>query len=143
MDSEFRKAQDLDLDASLEEIERVASVIVDAAIEVHREIGGPGLLESMYEASLEQELLIKGCRVQRQVHLPAFYKGEPLGEWFKVDMIVNGIIIIENKVAAKFHESFREQTLTYLRQSKLRLGFLLNFGEKLMHMGITRVVNGL
>ena len=117
--------------------------IVECAIEVHRTLGGPGLLESVYEESLCWELGQRRLGVKRQVSLPIPYKGHTLGSPLRIDLIVGSIVIIECKAVTQYHAIFESQTLTYLRLTGLKLGMVVNFGERVVKNGIHRVVNGL
>jgi len=121
----------------------ISRQIVHAAIEVHRTLGGPGLLESVYEEALAWELVQAGLEVQRQVQLPIPYKGNILASPLRIDLIVAGLVIVECKAVTKYHEIFAAQTLTYLRLTGLKLGLVINFGETMVKDGIHRVVNGL
>lgn len=121
----------------------ISKIIVNAAIEVHRTLGGPGLLESVYEEALAWELTKAGLSVQRQEPMPIPYKGHVLATPLKIDLIVGGLVIIECKATSKYHEVFEAQTLTYLRLTGLKLGLVINFGERLVKDGVHRVVNGL
>ncbi len=127
-----------------EKIENVLAVlIVDAAIEVHRTLGGPGLLESLYEEALYQELKLRNVSVQAQVQIPVIYKGYTLKNPMRLDLLVGGKVIIEIKATEQEQAVHKAQILTYLRLTKLKLGLLLNFGQKLLRNGIERVVNDL
>ncbi len=127
-----------------EKIENVlAALIVDAAIEVHRTLGGPGLLESLYEEALYQELKLRNVSVQAQVHIPVIYKGYTLRNPMRLDLLVDNKVIIEVKATEQEQSVHKAQVLTYLRLTKLKLGLLLNFGQKLLRNGIERVVNDL
>ena len=75
----------------------LSHLIIGAAIEVHRELGGPGLLEEIYEESLSCELEMKGLEVQRQVSVPVIYKGRKLKKLYRLDLLVNGLVIVECK----------------------------------------------
>ncbi|WP_295585639.1 GxxExxY protein [uncultured Lamprocystis sp.] len=119
----------------------LASVVVDAAIEVHR-ILGPGLLESAYEAALAYELGLRGITVERQVLLPVHYKGEYLDAGFRLDLVVGKLLIVELKAVQHIEPIHEAQLLTYLRLSGRWLGLLLNFNVPLMKNGIRRMVNG-
>lgn len=121
----------------------VGRIIVDAALEVHRELGGPGLLESVYEEALLLELRARGLRVERQVTFPLYYKGRKLRRSLRVDLLVEGLVIVESKALMKNDETFAAQALTYLRATRLRLAFVINFGQRLLKHGVRRVVNGL
>lgn len=117
--------------------------VVAAAIEVHRTLGGPGLLESVYEEALVWELRESGLDVERQKQLPILYKGNPLATPLRIDVMVNRLVIVECKSAEQYHPIFEAQTLTYLRLTGLRLGMVINFGERYVKNGIKRVVNNL
>ena len=116
--------------------------IVSAAIEVHRNIG-PGLLESVYEECLCREFRERGIPCARQVKLPAWYKGERLDCGYRLDLVVDRLVVLELKAVNKLEPINQAQLLTYLRLSGIKLGFLLNFNVLLMKDGIRRVVNNL
>ena len=121
---------------------QIATLILDAAFKIHRTLG-PGLLESVYEATLDFELRKRGLRVTRQVGLPVHYEEVRLDLGFRVDLIVGDKVIIEIKSVEALAPVHKKQLLTYLRLMNLRLGLLLNFNVELMRNGIQRVVNGL
>ena len=121
----------------------ISRIIVESAIEVHRVLGGPGLLESVYEEALVYELKLRGNKLQRQVCLPIPYKGHTLASPLRIDLIVSEKVIVECKAATQHHDLFEAQILTYLRLTGLKLGLVINFGERLVKDGIHRVVNGL
>ncbi len=121
----------------------ISKYVVDAAIEVHRVLGGPGLLESVYEEAFLFELVQRGFKVQRQVPVPIVYKGNSLANPLRIDAIVNEKVIVECKALSQHNPIFETQLLTYLRLSGLKLGLLINFGEKFVSQGVRRVVNGL
>jgi GxxExxY protein len=120
----------------------IAAVILDAAFKIHRTLG-PGLLESVYQATLDFELQRRGLSVVQQVGLPVYYEDIKLELGFRVDLIVDDKVIIEIKSVEVLAPVHRKQLLTYLRLMNLRLGLLLNFNVELMKNGIQRVVNGL
>ena len=122
--------------------ERVGRAVVDVAVAVHREMG-PGLLESVYEVVMGAELGRRGFAVQRQVPVGFEWRGLRFEEGFRADMIVDGCVLLELKSVEHLHNAHRKQLLTYLRLTKLKLGYLLNFAEPLMRQGITRTVNNL
>ena len=122
---------------------RISHWILNAAIEVHRTLGGPGLLESVYEEALVWELSRGGLQVQRQLLVPIIYKGIELATNLRLDLLVEGLVIVECKATYRYTDIFAVQTLTYLRQLKLKLGIVINFGERLVTQGFHRVVNGL
>lgn len=120
----------------------IGSVVIAAAIEVHRELG-PGLLESVYEAALAYELEERGMLVARQLPIPIQYKSIFFEEGFRADLVVNSRVILELKSVEQISKAHRKQIQTYLRLTDTRLGYLLNFGVPLMKEGIVRAVNGL
>ncbi|MCL2806204.1 MAG: GxxExxY protein [Treponema sp.] len=116
-------------------------IIVDTAIDLHSKLG-PGLLESVYEVILTKHLSKKGLFVQRQVSIPIEYEGELFEEGFRIDMIVQGKVIIELKSIEKVTNAHKKQLLTYLKLTDTKLGYILNFGTELMKTGIYRIING-
>lgn len=120
----------------------IAREVVDAAYKVHTTLG-PGLLESVYEASLAHELEQRGLKVERQKSLPVVYENIRLEEGFRADLIVSDKVVIELKSVETIASVPKKQLLTYLRLAEKRLGLLINFGAALIKNGITRVVNGL
>ena len=117
--------------------------IVECAIEVHRTLGGPGLLENVYEQALVWELKRRDLAVDRQVKLPIPYKGQTLSSPLRIDLIGGGNVIVECKAVTAYNSIFEAQILTYLRLTSLKLGMIINFGERIVKNGIRRVVNGL
>lgn len=122
---------------------QISKIIVDAAVEVHRTLGGPGLLESVYQEAQAWELFNRGLEVEREKFIPVIYKGYQLREPLRLDLLVNQKVIIECKATVNYSVIFETQVLTYLRLTGLKLGLVINFGEKLVKNGIHRVVNGL
>ena len=129
------------IEMSRQELNNLTSAIIEAGIEVHRELG-PGLLESIYEECLAEELELRHFKVERQVNAPVHYKGRPLGRSMRMDMRVEGRVLVEVKTVDCFHDAHRAQLLTYLKLTGCKLGLLLNFNEALLKEGIMRVVNG-
>jgi len=121
----------------------VSEQIVIGAIEVHRTLGGPGLLEGIYEEALAWELQSRGLLVERQVSVPIVYKGKQLGTPLRLDMLVEKLVIVETKAVDEYHTIFETQAFTYLRLTHLKLALVINFGAKRVKDGIHRVVNGL
>ena len=119
----------------------IGTIIVDCAVELHRNLG-PGLLEIVYEVTLARALERRGLSVQRQVGVSIEYQGETFSEGFRADLIVGKLVIVELKSIERVTPAHKKQLLTYLRLTDLKLGYLLNFGEALMRDGITRTVNG-
>jgi GxxExxY protein len=124
------------------DIEKVASEIVDAAVKVHKALG-PGLLESAYQQCLIYELKQRGLTVESEVPMPIKYGEVKIDAGYRMDMVVNGIIIIENKTVDKLIPIHQAQLLTYLKLSGKQLGFLLNWNVTIMKDGIKRTVNNL
>jgi len=121
----------------------ISKIIVECAIEVHRTIGGPGLVESVYEEAMAWELTQRGLDVQRQRPVPIKYKGQILGTPLRLDLMVNAKVLIDGKATLEYNPTFEAQMLTYLRMTGLKLGLVINFGERYVAKGIHRVVNGL
>jgi GxxExxY protein len=127
-------------DATSAEIERVATAVVDACFVVHKRLG-PGLLESVYKACLTAELRKRGFTVVREMKVPIFYDGIELDEGFRLDLLINDLVIVEAKAVEKMIPVFDAQILTHLRLTNRRLGFLVNFNVPLIKDGIKRVIN--
>lgn len=121
----------------------LSKIILESGIEVHKTLGGPGLLESVYEESLAWELKSRGVSVQRQVEVPIKYKGRVLTSPLRLDLLVERLVIVEVKAVAIYNKIFEAQALTYLRLMSLRLAMVMNFGDTRMSSGTHRVVNGL
>jgi GxxExxY protein len=122
---------------------QISRMILDAAIQVHRTLGGPGLLESVYEEALVWELKERGLTVERQKPVPIRYKEHILATPLRLDLLVNGKVIVECKATTAYNTIFEVQTLTYLRLTGLKLGLVINFGERLVKDNYHRVVNNL
>lgn len=123
-----------------EDYNKITEMIIGAAIEVHRELG-PGLLETVYEHCLEEELLLRGLTVRRQVEVPIVYKGKKLDKVFFIDILVNGEVVLELKSVEQIQPVHEVQLVTYMKLSKKKLGLLLNFNVEVMRLGIRRKVN--
>lgn len=122
--------------------DELSNKIIGACIEVHKTLGGPGLLESIYEAALCHELKLRGLRIHQQKPVQVIYKGESIKEPLFIDILVEGRVLIEVKATEKNHPIYETQILTYLKLSKLKLGLLVNFGSNYVKDGISRVING-
>ena len=135
-----------DVEASREDaktrrdIEEVAAVVVDTALQLHRDLG-PGLLESVYEAILAKMLQKRGLPVERQMPVPVRYQDIQVDEGFRLDLLVDGQLVVELKSVENIHPVHPKQLLTYLRLMNLPLGLLINFGSALLKDGLQRVVN--
>ena len=123
-------------------VNMIGREIVDAAIAVHRELG-PGLLESVYEVVLLDELRKRGLHAKRQVSVPIVCRGTRFDEGFRADIIVGNSVILELKSVERTTHAHKKQVLTYLKLTGMRLGYILNFGAAVMKEGITRIVNDL
>jgi GxxExxY protein len=129
---------------------QLGQAIISEAIQLHRELG-PGLLESVYEILLAEQLRQRGMHVERQVAIPVEHRGIRFADAFRADLVVDRkvILVVDRKVilevkcVEKTNNAHRKQVLTYLRLSRMKLGYVLNFGEDVMSRGIVRVVNGL
>jgi GxxExxY protein len=115
--------------------------IVDSCITVHKQMG-PGLLESVYECCLIEELQSRGLTIQNRVEIPLIYKGKALKKTFVIDILVNDEIILELKSVEVVHPVFEAQLLSYLKLANKKVGYLLNFNVPLMKQGIKRMKNG-
>ena len=120
----------------------VSKIVVDAAIQVHKELG-PGLLESAYEHCLTYELMQRDIKVQPQVPLPLIYKDVKLDCGYRMDLLVEDKLVVEVKSIETFCDIHMAQMITYLRLANCRLGLLLNFNVTLMKTGIKRVAYNL
>jgi GxxExxY protein len=120
------------------DVDAIAREIVDAALKVHKTLG-PGLLESVYEECLVHELRKRGLKPKRQVNLPIIYDGTKLQTELRIDLVVNGLIIVEAKSIEALLPVHQSQLLTYLKLSGCRLGFLMNFNVPLMKDGLRRL----
>ncbi len=122
------------------DVEQTATLIVDAAIKVHRVLG-PGLLESAYQRCLQHELCWRGALVETEVLLPIRYEGIEIEAAYRIDMRVNQCVIIENKTVDSLLPIHQAQLLTYLKLTNCQVGFLLNWHVPVMKQGIKRMVN--
>jgi GxxExxY protein len=119
----------------------LSRVIIDAALKVHT-ILGPELLESTYEACLAQEIINRGCRVERQLAVPVIYEGLKLEAGYRLDLLVNGLVVVEIKSVDALAPVHKAQILSYLRLSGRSLGLLINFHVVHLRDGIKRFVMG-
>ena len=121
----------------------LSHVIIGAAIEVHKELGGPGLFEDIYEEALCAELALRGIQVERQIEIPVVYKGKRLNKKYRLDVLAEDLVIVEIKATEEHHPIHEVQLLTHLRLTGKKLGLLINFGQQYLKNGIHRIVNGL
>src|SRR5258708_586315 len=120
----------------------ISRVVVDSAIEVHKTLGGPGLLENIYRDAIIFEIRKRGIQIEKEKLVPVVYKGENISTPLRLDLLVGSLVIVECKATATYNSIFESQLLTYLRLTGLKLGLVINFGQKLVKHGIHRVVNG-
>ena len=120
----------------------ISGIIVDLSLNIHRKLG-PGLLESVYETILCYELRKLGLSVESQKNIPVIWDDIKMDLGFRADIIVENKVIVENKSVENIHPSHPKILLTYLKVTGIKLGLLINFGEKYLKNGITRVVNNL
>lgn len=123
-----------------ERLNEIGSIILDAAICVHRELG-PGLLESAYQLALKRELELRGLYVLANVPVQLVYKDQPLGKAYEIDLLVEGEVIIENKSVELMNPVFQFQVITYLKLYNKQLGYLINFNVPLLKDGFKRIVH--
>ncbi|QDV40737.1 hypothetical protein Enr13x_05730 [Stieleria neptunia] len=121
---------------------QIAKVIVDVAYHMHVKLG-PGLLESVYQEIMVYELRKRGMSVQPKHPVPIVWDDLEFDKGFEADLVVNGMVVVELKSVESIHPVHKKQLLTYVKLSDRRLGLLINFGDKLIKNGISRVVNGL
>jgi GxxExxY protein len=121
-------------------IEELSAIVVDAAFRLHRDLG-PGLLESVYESVLAKLLEERGLHVERQRNVAFDFHGMHFDEGLRLDLLVNGCLIVELKSVENLAPVHAKQLLTYLRLLDLRLGLLINFGAATFKEGVKRIVN--
>jgi GxxExxY protein len=122
-------------------VNQVSGIVVNAAMRVHSVLG-PGLLESAYQACLEQELRKRGLIVEAQLGLPVVYEGEKLDLGYRIDLLVENLVIVEIKCVEAIHPVHEAQLLSYLRLSGKNVGLLINFYVPHLKDGIKRMVDG-
>jgi GxxExxY protein len=123
-------------------LDDITGEIVDASIRVHQDLG-PGLLESVYEAILSKVLTRRGLTVERQKPVCFEYDGISFDDGFRVDLLVEGRVVVELKSVEKVVPVHSKQLLTYLRLMNLPVGLLINFGAATLKEGLHRIVNNL
>ena len=121
------------------EFEELSRAVIGCAIEVHRELG-PGLLESAYEQCLAHELRLKGIAFELQKVMPVEYKGVLIDCGYRLDLVVEGRLIVELKAVSAIEPIHEAQLLTYLKLAKVKTGLLINFNVPLLREGIKRLV---
>ena len=121
---------------------KLSHEILGAAIEVHKELG-PGLLESVYETCLIEELVSRGLSVQSQMELPIIYKNKNLDKHFVIDLLVEDRMVVELKAVEELKKVHEVQLLTYLKLANKKMGLLINFNVPVLKDGVRRRLNGL
>ena len=124
-----------------EALDRITLAIIQAAIEVHR-ILGPGLLENLYRECLVFELSERGLKVIPDEPIPVVYKGRPLNGKYKIDLLVEGAVVVELKAVEVVLPVHCAQVLSYLRLTDKRVGLLINFHVSYLKQGVRRIVSG-
>ncbi len=122
------------------ELEYIGKIIVDSAFKVHNTLG-PGLLEKVYETCVAHELTKAGLKVQRQLDIPIFYDGIEFNEGFRLDILVEGKVIIEIKAIDAVNPIWEAQIISHLKLMNKKLGFLINFNVPVIKKGIRRFAN--
>jgi len=127
-------------DAEGTKLDEITGAVVDAAMKVHTALG-PGLLESVYEKCLKHELTKRGLRVESQLWLPVSYDGTLIEGGYKIDLLVEGQVVVELKVTESLLDIHKAQLLSYLKLSGKRVGLLINFNVVHLRDGIKRLVS--
>ena len=120
----------------------ITQAIIGAAMDVHRELG-PGLLESAYEACLAYELIRRRFKVERQKTLPLKCRDVTLDCGYRIDLLVEGQVVVEVKAVEQWNPVHQAQVLSYLKLSGCRVGLIINFNVRMLKTGIKRFVLGL
>jgi iron complex transport system substrate-binding protein len=126
----------------MRDLDDITGTVIDASLTIHRELG-PGLLESVYETVLARALERRGLQVERQKALRFEYDGVIFEEGLRLDLLVEGLIVVELKSVERLAPVHSKQVLTYLRLLKLPVGLLINFGAATLKDGLQRIVNQL
>jgi GxxExxY protein len=124
----------------MSDLETLARITIDIGYHMHRELG-PGLLESVYEAIMVDELEQAGLRVRRQVLVPIVYRNRTINNALRIDLLVEDSLLIELKSTENHAPVHAKQVITYLRLMQLPLGLLINFGAPTFKQGVRRLVN--
>lgn len=122
------------------ELDQVTGAIVDSAMRLHTALG-PGMLESVYEKCLTHELVKRGLKVEAQVWLPVIYDGVKIDGGYRIDLLVEGGVLVELKVVEQILDVHKAQLLSYLKLSDKPVGLLINFNVVHLRDGIRRLVN--
>jgi GxxExxY protein len=124
----------------MHDLNLITGAIVDTAYRLHSRVG-PGLLESAYEAILAHALEKRGMHVERQKAVPFEWEGIRVAEVCRLDLFVEGCVVVELKSLEKLHRVHHKQVLTYLRLLDLPVGLLINFGEVSLQNGLHRILD--
>lgn len=124
------------------QLDEITGIVIDESIRIHRELG-PGLLESVYEVVLMRALQRRGLQIERQKVVQFEYDGMVFDEGLKVDLLVEGCVVVELKSVEQLARVHAKQTLTYIRLMNLHVGLLINFGGETLKEGLKRIVNQL
>ncbi|HEX8223051.1 MAG TPA: GxxExxY protein [Allosphingosinicella sp.] len=124
----------------MKDIDRITGDVLDAAIRLHKELG-PGLLESVYETLLAASLARSGYRVERQRPVDIEFDGLRFEAAFRIDLLIEGRLLVEVKSVDRLHPAHAKQLLTYLRLTRQPVGLLINFGGATLKEGFKRLVN--
>ena len=122
-------------------LEALAQHVIECGFALHNDLG-PGLLESAYESFMAAALRERGVRVEQQRPVAVTYKGVAIKDAFRIDLLVDGLLIVEIKSVERLSPVHAKQLLTYLRLTASPLGLLINFGEALFKNGAKRIING-
>ena len=122
------------------ELNDITGIIVDECFQIHQGLG-PGLLESVYETVLARRLVNRGLRVERQKVVSFEFDGMRFDDGLRIDLLVEGQVVVELKSVEQFAPVHGKQVLTYLRLLDLRVGLLVNFGAPTLKQGLKRIVN--
>lgn len=122
------------------DIEAIARTTIDCGFHLHRDLG-PGLLESVYEILMAEALRDVGLRIERQAAVPIAYKNIVIDNAFRIDLLVEGQLVVELKSVERMAPVHGKQVLTYLRLLELPLGLLINFGQETFRDGVKRIAN--
>ena len=127
--------------APLNDIDQISGDVLDLSIRLHRDLG-PGLLESVYETVLAGKLVSAGYAVERQKVIDIMFEGQRFDAAFRIDLLIEGCVLVEVKSVERLNAAHAKQLLTYLRLTKQPLGLLVNFGGATLKEGFKRLVNG-
>ena len=135
-------AESTEIAEMVKELNKITETVIGAAMAVHKELG-PGLLESAYEACMVFELADRGLAVEQQKPLPVKYREVKLDCGYRLDLLVDGKVIVELKAVEKLEPIHEAQLLSYLKLSGCKVGLLINFNVRVLKLGIRRLVLGL